>query len=81
MPGCSNKIPFLSLNKNISCCSNGNQDQYDENDEEMDEEGNYYQYYYYPNNDNDNDNDNERGWYSQNYYYGRQPYWYQYAYY
>ena len=73
MPGCSNKIPFLSLNKNISCCSNGNQDQYDENDEEMDEEGNYYENDYYPN------NENERGWYNQNYYYGRQPYWYQYG--
>ena len=52
MPGCSNKIPFLSLNNSTSCCSNGNQEQYDEN---------------------------ERGWYNQNYYYGRQPYWYQYG--
>jgi len=76
MPGCSNKIPFLSLSNNKSCCSDANQDQYDQNDEQMEEQGNYYQNDYYPN------NENERGWYNQNYYYyGRQPYWYQYDYY
>jgi len=37
MPGCSNKIPFLSLGNNKSCFSDANQDQYHENDEQMEE--------------------------------------------